>query len=87
MRNGRVMELFTQREEASNQYLTSDSDRLYSFDTIVAEWDYPILYINNNPRYVRYANTLVNMLDEDIEIVFVNNVPIGAKSLTNIEQQ
>ena len=87
MRNGRVMELFTQREEASNQYLTSDSDRLYSFDTIVAEWDYPILYINNNQRYVGYANTLVNMLDEDIEIVFVNNVPIGAKSLTNIEQQ
>ena len=87
MRNGRVMELFTQREEASNQYLTSDSDRLYSFDTIVAEWDYPILYINNNTRYVGYANTLVNMLDEDVEIVFVNNVPIGAKSLTNIEQQ
>lgn len=81
------MELFTQREEASNQYLTSDSDRLYSFDTIVAEWDYPVLYINNNTRYVGYANTLVNMLDEDIEIVFVNNVPIGAKSLTNIEQQ
>ena len=87
MRNGRVMELFTQREEVSNQYLTSDSDRLYSFDTIVAEWDYPILYINNNTRYVGYANTLVNMLDEDVEIVFVNNVPIGAKSLTNIEQQ
>lgn len=87
MRNGRVMELFTQREEASNQYLTSDSDRLYSFGTIVAEWDYPILYINNNPRYVGYANTLVNMLDEDVEIVFVNNVPVGAKSLTNIEQQ
>lgn len=87
MRNGRVMELFTQREEASNQYLTSDSDRLYSFDTILAEWDYPILYINDNPRYVGYVNTLVNMLDEDIEIVFVNNVPIGSKSLTNIEQQ
>lgn len=87
MRNGRVMEFFTQREEASNQYLTSDSDRLYSFDTILAEWDYPILYINDNPRYVGYVNTLVNMLDEDIEIVFVNNVPIGAKSLTNIEQQ
>lgn len=87
MRNGRVMELFTQREEASNQYLTSDSDRLYSFGTIVAEWDYPILYINNNQIYARYANTLVNMLDEDIEIVFVNNVPIGSKSLTNIEQQ
>lgn len=87
MRNGRVMELFTQREEASNQYLTSDSDRLYSFDTILAEWDYPILYINDNPRYVGYVNTLVNMLDEDIEIVFVNNVPIGTKSLTNIEQQ
>lgn len=87
MRNGRVMELFTQREEASNQYLTSDSDRLYSFDTILAEWDYPILYINDNPRYVGYVNTLVNMLDEDIEIVFVNSVPIGAKSLTNIEQQ
>lgn len=87
MRNGRVMEFFTQREKASNQYLTSDSDRLYSFDTILAEWDYPILYINDNPRYVGYVNTLVNMLDEDIEIVFVNNVPIGAKSLTNIEQQ
>lgn len=87
MRNGRVMEFFTQREEASNQYLTSDSDRLYSFDTILAEWDYPILYINDNPRYVGYVNTLVNMLDKDIEIVFVNNVPIGAKSLTNIEQQ
>lgn len=87
MRNGRVMELFTQRDEASNQYLTSDSDRLYSFGTIVAEWDYPILYINNNPRYSGYANTLVNMLDEDIEVIFVNNAPIGAKSLINIEQQ
>lgn len=84
MRNSRVIELFSQREEASNQYLRSDSDRLYSVETIIAEWDYPLLYVNHNPEYRGLVATLENICDEDIEIVYVHNVPVGAQSLTNI---
>lgn len=84
MRNSRVIELFSQREEASNQYLISDSDRLYCGDTCIAEWDYPLLYVNNNAEYNGYIKTLENILDEDIEVIFVNNAPVGASKLSNI---
>lgn len=86
MRNSRVIELFSQREEASNQYLKSDSDRLYSNNTCIAEWDYPLLYVNNNAEYNGYIRVLENILDEDIEIVFISNVPIGTLKLSNINK-
>lgn len=86
MRNSRVMELFSQREEASNQYLRSDSDRLYSDSTCIAEWDYPLLYVNNNAEYNGYIRTLENILDEDVEIVYVSDVPVGSSKISNINR-
>lgn len=86
MRNSRVIELFSQREEASNQYLKSDSDRLYTDNTCIAEWDYPLLYVNNSAKYNGYIKTLENIIDEDIEIIFVSDVPVGSFKISNINK-
>ena len=62
----------------------SDSDRLYFMGTIIAEWDYPLLYVNYKPEYKGYINILENICDEDVEMVYVHNAPIEAQRLTNI---
>lgn len=81
MRNNKVIELFSQREEASNQYLKSDGDRLYADNTCIAEWDYPVLYINYDEEYIDYTNTLCDIVDDGIWVLPLYNVPVGACEL------
>lgn len=83
MRNDKVIELFMQREEASNQYLRSDSDRLYCDDTCIAEWDYPMLLLNTTDyRYMQYINMIHGIVDDDVDVIMLYNVPVGTRSLS-----
>lgn len=75
-----VIEAFLNHENLGSLNLFSENDKLFSFDTCIAQWHMDELVINDT----YYSSTmskhveLLKSLGQDFNIRFVTRIPLGA---------
>lgn len=87
LRNREVIEAFVNMRESSNVNLHSDGKKLFSYNTIIAQWtdDYEIKI--NKTKYSHTTSRHLNLLRYELkesglyEIEEVDDIPINTQSL------
>lgn len=88
MKNIDVVNKFLRCECASGSNLNSSGDRLFSYNTCIAQWLDDILYLNMtqySPTSSKHRNMIVNKYQGCI--VRILNVPINSHSLCRTRKQ
>lgn len=74
-----VIEAFLNHENLGSLNLLSENDKLFSFDTCIAQWYDDELVINDtyySPNMSKHVG-LLKRLGQDFDIRFVTGVPLG----------